>query len=123
MRVVNLPILIASTFLLAACQGNKEVKMSTTLQEQKLQFTCTKEADHLPPLPTRLLPRPRLGDRRLFAGYNVMLGLDEGPVADDLPKTVRIRVGRLRDQAFERKQQQQPVVSDEAESDEGFFVL
>ncbi|EHL5403979.1 sel1 repeat family protein [Salmonella enterica] len=50
MRVVNLPILIASTFLLAACQGNKEVKMSTTLQEQKLQFTCTKEADHLPPL-------------------------------------------------------------------------
>lgn len=74
-------------------------------------------------IPTRLLPRPRLGDRRLFAGYNVMLGLDEGPVADDLPKTVRIRVGRLRDQAFERKQQQQPVVSDEAESDEGFFVL
>lgn len=74
-------------------------------------------------IPTRLLPRPRLGDRRLFAGYNVMLGLDDGPVADDLPMTVRIRVGRLRDQAFERKQQQQPVVSDEAESDEGLFVL
>ena len=43
-------MLIASTLLLGACQGNKEVKMSTALQEQKLQFTCIKEADHLPPL-------------------------------------------------------------------------
>ena len=42
-------MLIASTLLLGACQGNKEVKMSTALQEQKLQFTCIKEADHLPP--------------------------------------------------------------------------
>lgn len=50
MRIVNLPVLIVSTFLLAACQSNKEVKMGTALQEQKLQFTCIKEADHLPPL-------------------------------------------------------------------------
>ncbi|WP_312584448.1 type VI secretion system baseplate subunit TssG [Atlantibacter sp.] len=73
-------------------------------------------------IPTRLLPRPRLGDRRLFAGYNVMLGLDDGPVADGLPKTVRIRVGRLRDHEFEQKRQQS-VKSNKAESDEGLFVL
>lgn len=50
-------------------------------------------------IPTRLLPRPRLGDSGLFAGYNVMLGLDEGPPAEDLPQTARIRVGRLRERS------------------------
>lgn len=50
-------------------------------------------------LPTRLLPRPRLGDQGLFSGYNIMLGLDEGPPAEDLPLTARIRVGRLREKS------------------------
>lgn len=48
-------------------------------------------------LPTGLLPRPRLGDLGLFSGYNIMLGLDERPPAEDLPQTARIHVGRLRE--------------------------
>ncbi len=50
-------------------------------------------------LPVKLLPLPRLGDRQLFAGYNVMLGLREDNL-DEMPKTARIRVGRLRDKDF-----------------------
>lgn len=48
-------------------------------------------------IPTELLPRPRLGDDGLFSGYNIMLGLDEGTPAEDLPQTARIHIGRLRE--------------------------
>ena len=72
-------------------------------------------------IPTRLLPSPCLDDRPLFSGYNIMLGLDDGPVDDDLPKTVRIPVGQLRESAFERKLQ--PENSDDLEATKGFCAL
>lgn len=48
-------------------------------------------------LPTRLLPRPRLGDAGLFNGYSMMLGLREDNL-DEVPESTRIRVGRLREE-------------------------
>jgi len=47
-------------------------------------------------IPTRLLPVPRLGDTGLFSGYNMMLGLSDDNL-DQMPKTARIKVGRLRE--------------------------
>jgi type VI secretion system protein ImpH len=46
-------------------------------------------------LPTCLLPRPRLGDRDLFSGYNIMLGLRDDN-EEQMPETIRVRVGRVR---------------------------
>lgn len=46
-------------------------------------------------LPTRLLPTPRLGETNLYSGYNIMLGLRDDN-HDEMPKTMRMRVGRLR---------------------------
>lgn len=51
-------------------------------------------------LPTRLLPIPRLGEPGLFSGYNVMLGLRNDNL-EQMPKTIRIRVGRLRENSAE----------------------
>lgn len=51
-------------------------------------------------IPTRLLPVPRLGDSGLFSGYNMMLGLRDDNL-DQMPKTTRIRVGRLRKESAE----------------------
>ncbi|WP_037384358.1 type VI secretion system baseplate subunit TssG [Serratia sp. DD3] len=48
-------------------------------------------------LPTALLPMPRLGETPLFAGYNIMLGLDDDNL-DELPQTARVWVGRLREE-------------------------
>lgn len=47
-------------------------------------------------IPTRLLPVPRLGSPGLFSGYNMMLGLRDDNL-DQMPKTTRIKVGRLRE--------------------------
>ncbi len=47
-------------------------------------------------IPTRLLPVPRLGDPGLFSGYNMMLGLRKDNLGE-MPKTTRIKVGRLRE--------------------------
>jgi type VI secretion system protein ImpH len=49
---------------------------------------------------TRLLPRPRLGDPNLFSGYNIMLGLTDDNV-DQMPQTMRMKVGRMRDKSQE----------------------
>ncbi|MBK4716982.1 MULTISPECIES: type VI secretion system baseplate subunit TssG [Tenebrionibacter/Tenebrionicola group] len=46
-------------------------------------------------LPVNLLPRPRLGDRRLLNGYNIMLRQREDD-RGDRPQAVRIGLGRLR---------------------------
>ena len=47
-------------------------------------------------IPARLLPVPRLGYPGLFSGYNVIPGLrDDNP--DQMSKTVRIKLGRLRE--------------------------
>lgn len=51
-------------------------------------------------IPTRLLPRPRLGDPNLFSGYNMMLGLTDDN-EDQMPKTMRMRVGRMRKVRFD----------------------
>ena len=48
-------------------------------------------------IPTRLLPMPRLGDAGLFNGYNMMLGLREDNQSA-MPETVRIKVGKLREE-------------------------
>ncbi|ECA1950241.1 type VI secretion system baseplate subunit TssG [Salmonella enterica subsp. enterica serovar Virchow] len=48
-------------------------------------------------IPTRLLPVPRLGDPGLFSGYNMMLGLRDDNL-DQMPKTTRMKVGRLREE-------------------------
>lgn len=49
-------------------------------------------------IPTKLLPTPRLGDPNLYSGYNIMLGLRDDN-HDEMPKTMRMRVGRLRNAA------------------------
>jgi len=51
-------------------------------------------------IPTRLLPVPRLGDAGLFSGYNMMLGLRDDNLGE-MPKTTRIKVGRLRENSPE----------------------
>ncbi|QLK60361.1 type VI secretion system baseplate subunit TssG [Enterobacteriaceae bacterium Kacie_13] len=51
-------------------------------------------------IPTRLLPVPRLGDSGLFSGYNMMLGLRDDNLGE-MPKTTRIKVGRLREDSPE----------------------
>lgn len=47
-------------------------------------------------IPTKLLPSPRLGETNLYSGYNIMLGLRDDN-HDEMPKTLRIRLGKLRD--------------------------
>jgi len=41
-------------------------------------------------LSTRLLPRPRLDDRGLFSGYNIILGLRDDN-EKQMPETIRVR--------------------------------
>ncbi|EOV7882085.1 TPA: type VI secretion system baseplate subunit TssG [Yersinia enterocolitica] len=59
---------------------------------------CDYDASLKLTIPMKLAPLPRLGDRSLLMGYNVVLGLREDNL-DDMPKEVMIRLGRIRDKS------------------------
>ena len=49
-------------------------------------------------IPIKLAPLPRLGDRSLLAGYNIVLGLREDNL-DEMPKEVTMKLGRISDKS------------------------
>jgi len=50
-------------------------------------------------IPIELAPLPRLGDRSLLMGYNVVMGLREDN-RDQMPKEVTMKLGRIRDKKW-----------------------
>ena len=53
-------------------------------------------------IPIELAPLPRLGDRSLLMGYNVVMGLREDN-RDQMPKEVTMKLGRIRDKKMDKK--------------------
>lgn len=70
----------------------------------KTYLGCDYDASLHLTIPVRLLPRPRLGDPGLFAGYNVMMGLRDDN-EDQMPQTMRMKVGKLRGRDFDDEPQ------------------
>lgn len=68
----------------------------------KTYLGCDYDASLYLTLPVRLLPRPSLGDRDLFAGNNVMLGLTDDN-ENQMPQTMRMKVGKLRGRDFDEE--------------------
>lgn len=62
----------------------------------RVYLGCDYDASLTLTIPMKLAPLPRLGDRTLFAGYNVVLGLREDNL-DKMPEQVTMKLGRIRD--------------------------
>lgn len=58
---------------------------------------CDYDASLKLTIPIELAPLPRLGDRSLLMGYNVVMGLREDNL-DDMLEKVTMKLGRVRDE-------------------------
>jgi type VI secretion system protein ImpH len=61
----------------------------------RVYLGCDYDASLSLTIPMKLAPLPRLGDRSLMMGYNVVMGLREDNL-DDMPAEVTIKLGRIR---------------------------
>ncbi len=61
---------------------------------------CDYDASLKLTIPIKLAPLPRLGDRSLLNGYNIVLGLREDNL-DEMPPQVTMKLGRVRDKKRE----------------------
>ena len=62
----------------------------------RVYLGCDYDASLKLTIPIKLAPLPRLGDRSLLMGYNVVMGLREDNL-DKMPKQVTMKLGRIRD--------------------------
>ncbi|WP_447866110.1 type VI secretion system baseplate subunit TssG [Rahnella bonaserana] len=62
----------------------------------RVYLGCDYDASLTLTIPVKLAPLPRLGDRSLLMGYNVVMGLREDNL-DDMPAEVTMKLGRIRD--------------------------
>ena len=62
----------------------------------RVYLGCDYDASLSLTIPMKLAPLPRLGDRSLMMGYNVVLGLREDNL-DKMPDQVTMKLGRIRD--------------------------
>ncbi|WP_047608874.1 type VI secretion system baseplate subunit TssG [Rahnella aquatilis] len=68
----------------------------------RVYLGCDYDASLKLTIPIELAPLPRLGDRSLLMGYNVVMGLREDNL-DDMPEQVKMKLGRIRDKNVEIK--------------------
>lgn len=64
----------------------------------RVYLGCDYDASLKLTIPMKLAPLPRLGDRSLLAGYNVILGLREDN-PNEMPAEVKMKLGRTRDKS------------------------
>ncbi|PKE31174.1 type VI secretion system baseplate subunit TssG [Rahnella sp. AA] len=62
----------------------------------RVYLGCDYDASLTLTIPMKLAPLPRLGDRSLLMGYNVVLGLREDNL-DEMPDQVTMKLGRIQD--------------------------
>lgn len=62
----------------------------------RVYLGCDYDASLTLTIPIELAPLPRLGDRSLLMGYNVVMGLREDN-RDQMPKEVTMKLGQIRD--------------------------
>lgn len=62
----------------------------------RVYLGCDYDASLELTIPMRLAPVPRLGDRSLLMGYNVVLGLRVDNLGE-MAERVRMKVGRVRE--------------------------
>lgn len=67
----------------------------------RVYLGCDYDASLTLTIPIKLAPLPRLGDRSLLMGYNVVLGLREDNL-DEMPVQVKMKLGRIRDKKHVR---------------------
>ncbi|MBU9825118.1 type VI secretion system baseplate subunit TssG [Rahnella perminowiae] len=68
----------------------------------RVYLGCDYDASLKLTIPIELAPLPRLGDRSLLMGYNVVMGLREDN-RDEMPKEVTMKLGRIRAQKMDKK--------------------
>ena len=66
----------------------------------RVYLGCDYDARLTLTIPIKLAPLPRLGDRSLLMGYNVVMGLREDNL-DEMPEQVTMKLGRIRDKTNE----------------------
>lgn len=64
----------------------------------RVYLGCDYDASLKLTIPIELAPLPRLGDRSLLMGYNIVMGL-RGDNLDEMPEKVTMEQGRIRDKS------------------------